>query len=67
MLKIGTRVKIKDNLNEKETGIMEHFLNDIRGKESIIVKGYDFYTLEIDPRFGFYEEWLEVLEEDELC
>lgn len=59
MLKVGTRVRIKDNLTEEITGINKTYLEDILGKETVVL---DDDKLEIDSRWAWEDDWLEIIE-----
>jgi hypothetical protein len=69
MFKEGDKVNIIDTLTEKESGIDEEYLEDMRDEEFIITKIYDHneedndYNIELDDDncFVFSPHWLKLV------
>lgn len=74
MIQVGSKVRIKEDIDEKLTGISEEScedyigLKEMRGKETIIVDispDRSSFHVELDPEWCFEEDWLEEIKESE--
>lgn len=65
-MKIGSKIRIKKNINSLETGIENNILQKLKGREGLIVgydKYMDCYILDICS-YGWREEWIELISEN---